>query len=272
MRPSFDLTGKVTIVTGALGLLGKNHCRALAAPGAHVVVADVRGEACVDFAATLSSESKGEALGVAVDVTSRASLEAGRDAILSKWGRIDVLINNAAINDMFESPTAAAEQSKFEHYPLELFQKSLDVNVTGMFLASQVLGTPMAEAGRGSIVNVASTYGMVGPDQSIYRRPDGTQPFWKSPAYPTTKGAVLNFTRYLAAYWGARGVRVNSLSPGGVENGQEAYFVERYSAKTMLGRMARADEMGGAIVFLASDASSYVTGANLVVDGGWTAW
>jgi NAD(P)-dependent dehydrogenase (short-subunit alcohol dehydrogenase family) len=265
--PDFDLGGRVAIVTGALGLLGRNHCRALAAHGAKVVVVDVKHEACIDFAATIPG-----AFGHGVDVTSRPSLEQLRDAILARHGRIDVLVNNAAINDMFESPTAAAEQSKFEHYPLELFQRSLDVNVTGIFLASQILGTPMAEAGRGSIVNVASTYGMVGPDQSIYRRPDGTQPFWKSPAYPTTKGAVLNFTRYLAAYWGPRGVRVNSLSPGGVENGQEPYFVENYAKKTMLGRMSRSDELGGAIVFLASDASSYVTGANLVVDGGWTAW
>ncbi|MGZ3416304.1 MAG: SDR family oxidoreductase [Polyangiales bacterium] len=266
--PSFDLAGKTCIVTGALGLLGKNHCRALAAHGARVVVADVAGPAAEDFAGQLGREH----LGIGIDVTRRDSLERARDAILAKFGRIDALINNAAINDMFESPTAAADQSRFENYPLELFQRSLDVNVTGVFLASQVLGTPMARAGSGSIVNIASTYGMVAPDQSIYRRPDGTQPFFKSPAYPTTKGAVLNFSRYLAAYWGPSGVRVNSLSPGGVENGQERYFVENYSAKTMLGRMAHADEMGGAIVFLASDASAYMTGANLVVDGGWTAW
>jgi NAD(P)-dependent dehydrogenase (short-subunit alcohol dehydrogenase family) len=266
--PSFDLQGKVCIVTGGLGLLGKNHCRVLAAHGASVVVADVAGPAAADFAGQLGPQH----LGIGVDVTKRASLEQARDTILARWDRIDTLINNAAINDMFESPTAAADQSRFENYPLELFQRSLDVNVTGVFLASQVLGAPMAKAGRGSIVNVASTYGMVGPDQSIYRRPDGTQPFFKSPAYPTTKGAVLNFTRYLAAYWGRAGVRVNSLSPGGVENGQEPYFVENYSQKTMLGRMARPHEMSGAVVFLASDASAYMTGANLVVDGGWTAW
>jgi NAD(P)-dependent dehydrogenase (short-subunit alcohol dehydrogenase family) len=268
MTPSFDLGGKTCIVTGALGLLGKHHCRALAAHGASVVVADVSGPAAEDFAGQLGPQH----LGLGIDVNRRCSLEAARDAILRKFGRIDALVNNAAINDMFESPTAAADQSKFEHYPLELFQRSLDVNVTGLFLASQVFGTPMAKAGRGSIVNIASTYGMVGPDQSIYRRPDGSQPFYKSPAYPTTKGAVLNFTRYLAAYWGPAGVRVNSLSPGGVENGQEPYFVESYSHKTMLGRMAKPHEMGGALVFLASDASAYMTGANLVVDGGWTAW
>lgn len=267
-NPSFDLTGKVCVVTGSLGLLGKAHCRALAAHGATVVATDLNDAAVRDFAATLGERG----VGIGANITKRDTLVALRDAVLTQHGRIDVLINNAAINEQFESPTAAAEQTRFEAYPIEMFQQQLDVNVTGMLLCCQVLGTPMAERGQGSIVNICSTYGMVGPDQSIYVKPDGTRSFYKSAAYPTTKGAVLNFTRYLAAYWGTKGVRVNCLSPGGVENGQEGWFIENYAKKTMLGRMARADEMGGGIVFLASDASSYVTGANLVVDGGWTAW
>lgn len=267
----FDLTGQVAIVTGALGLIGRNHCLALAEAGAHVVVVDLNGEKSQAFAGEIS-QSYPEALGIGLDITNKEVVEASKKLILDKFGRIDVLVNNAAINDMFENPTAAAEQSKFENYPLDLFEKSLQVNVTGSFLCAQVYGAYMAGQEKGSIINVASTYGMVGPDQSIYKQPDGTQSFYKSAAYPVTKGAIINFTRFLAAYWGPKGVRVNTLSPGGVENNQDEYFLKNYSNRTPLGRMAQPTDYKGAVVFLASDASSYMTGANLVVDGGWTAW
>ncbi|MFN3385887.1 MAG: SDR family oxidoreductase [Candidatus Thermochlorobacter sp.] len=267
----FSLEGKVAVVTGALGLLGKQHCYALAEAGANVVVTDLSDAATKAFAEELSQQYSA-AIGIGADITKPDSVRALRDTILTHFGKIDVLVNNAAINDMFENPTAAAELSKFENYPLELFQKSLDVNVTGLFLCSQILGTEMAKRGTGSIINIASTYGIVAPDQSIYRKPDGTQTFWKSAAYPVTKGAVIAFTRFLAAYWGERHVRVNTLSPGGVENMQDEFFIKQYSKRTPLGRMAQPTDYKGAIVFLASDASSYMTGANLVVDGGWTAW
>ncbi len=264
----FDLTNKTAIVTGACGLIGRQHCAALAAASANVVVADINLQAAEAVAAGLPG---GPHLPLAVDVTNPESLAAARDRIISRFGHLDVLVNNAAINDMFENPALAADLSKFENFPLATFQQVLEVNVTGVFLAAQVFGTPMAAQGHGSIINVASTYGIVGPDQSIYRNEAGEQTFYKSPSYPMTKGAVVNFTRYLAAYWGARGVRVNTLSPGGVENSQDAFFVKRYSAKTPLGRMATPTDYQGAVVFLASDASAYMTGANLVVDGGWTA-
>lgn len=265
---SVRVDGKVCVVTGALGLIGKAFCRALAAAGGRVVVTDLDHAGCLAFA----DELPGDHLGHGADITDRESLEVLRDAVLGRHDRIDVLVNNAAINDKFEDPAAAATRSQMEHYPLELWNRSINANITGTFLASQVLGAAMAARGEGSIVNLASTYGVVAPDQALYRKPDGSQPFYKSPVYPTTKAAVLGFTRYLAAYWGPAGVRVNALSPGGVENGQDEHFVANYAARTPLGRMARPEDYGGAIVFLASDASSYMTGANLVVDGGWTAW
>jgi NAD(P)-dependent dehydrogenase (short-subunit alcohol dehydrogenase family) len=264
----FDLSNKTAIVTGALGLIGKEHCKALSEAGANVVVADTDEKLCAEFAKTLSTKS----IGFSIDVTNPDSLKQCRDKVLSLFGHIDVLVNNAAINDMFENPKAASEQSKFENYPLELWQKSVDVNLTGVFLCSQIFGSQMAKQKSGSIINIASTYGITAPDQSLYKKEDGSQSFYKPPAYSATKGAVIMFTRYLAAYWGKDGVRVNTLSPGGVENSQDDYFIQKYSAKTPLGRMAKPDDYKGALVFLASDASSYMTGANLIVDGGWTCW
>lgn len=265
----FSLKDKVALVTGATGLLGKEHCRALHAAGAYVVAADIDGEKAAAVARELGPDA---AMGLALDVTRKGSVEAGLAAVLGKRDGVHILVNNAAVNDMFESPTLAAEQSKFENYPEALWRKMIDVNVTGMFLCSQIIGTHMAKAGRGSIINIASTYGIVAPDQSLYKTPDGRQTFYKSAAYPATKGAVISFTRFLATYWGERGVRANCLSPGGVENGQDAFFVEAYAQKTPLRRMAAPSDYRGAIVFLASDDSAYMTGANLVVDGGWTAW
>lgn len=267
VQQAFSLTDKIAVVTGSCGLIGRHHCFALAEAGAKVVACDLDAGASEALAAELGPEH----LGLSVDIADADSLGAARDRILGHYGQIDVLVNNAAINDMFENPALAAQQSMFEHYPVEMFKRSLEVNVTGVFLSSQILGTPMAERGQGSIINVASTYGMVGPDQKIYRDASGKQAFYKSPSYPTGKGAILNFTRFLAAYWGPKGIRVNSLSPGGVENGQDDWFIHNYSEKTLLGRMAGAHDYKGAVVFLASDASAYMTGANLVVDGGWTA-
>lgn len=263
----FSLQGKTAIVTGALGLIGQKHCEALAAAGANVVVADMDEQKSQEFALQLGKQH----MGLGIDVTSKASVTKALNQVIEKYGSIDILVNNAAINDMFENPALAKDLSAFENYPLDVFQKSLDVNITGVFLCSQVFGTAMAEQGSGSIINIASTYGMVGPDQTIYRNECGEQTFYKSAAYPVTKGAIINFTRFLAAYWGDKGVRVNTLSPGGVENGQSEIFIHNYSTKTLLGRMATANDYQGALIFLASEASAYMTGANLVVDGGWTA-
>ncbi|MVM36039.1 SDR family oxidoreductase [Spirosoma sp. HMF4905] len=267
MLDTFSLSDRVAIVTGAVGLIGRNHCRALADAGAKVVVADLNETAAKDFADELGKAH----LGVSLDVTNESVVKQIRDQILDRYGRIDILVNNAALNEAVENPALALELTAFENFPVAQFRASLDVNVTGVFLCSQVFGSVMAQQGKGSIINVASTYGLVGPDQSIYRNEAGEQTFYKTAAYPATKGAVVNFTRFLAAYWGQKGVRVNTLSPGGVENSQNEFFIRNYSARTVLGRMAQPDDYQGAIVFLASDASAYMSGANLVVDGGWTA-
>lgn len=264
----FSLKDKVALVTGALGLLGRQHCKALAEAGANVIVADLDEDECIKFSKTLPNES----IGLSIDVTNKTSVYRMRDFIVGWYGKLDVLVNNAAVNDMFENPKNNLENSKFENYSLEAWQKSLDVNVTGLFICSQILGSLMVENGGGSIINIASTYGMVAPNQSLYKDKFGKQVFYKPPAYSVSKGAVIAFSRYLAAYWGDKGVRVNSLSPGGVENGQDIFFIEKYSSQTPLNRMAKPTDYVGALIFLASDASSYMTGANLVVDGGWTIW
>jgi glutamate-1-semialdehyde aminotransferase/NAD(P)-dependent dehydrogenase (short-subunit alcohol dehydrogenase family) len=268
----FSLADRVAVVTGAAGLLGRQHAAALAEAGAAVVLVDLDQPGLDEAAAALGDSARGGALAVATDVTNPEGLEHLRQQVLQRFGRVDVLVNNAAINDKVEASGPQRVEGRVESYSLAQWRRVLDVNVTGVFLPSKVLGEEMARRGGGSIINIASTYALVGPDQSLYVRPDGTRPFVKSPAYPASKGAVLALTRFLAAYWGRQSVRVNALVPGGVENGQEQYFVDRYGARTPLGRMAAPDEYRGAIVFLASDASRYMTGSTLVVDGGFTAW
>lgn len=270
--PLFDLSSKVAIVTGAAGLLGKEHCACLAEAGASVIAVDREQAACGALAQDLERRYERPALGIAADITDRESLEALRDAVLGRFDRIDVLVNNAALDDKVTPDDSGRDRSRFEDFPLEAFRRSLDVNVTGTFLACQVLGTPLARRGSGSIVNLASTYGLVAPDQRLYRGPNGEQQFFKSPAYPTGKAAVIGLTRFLAAYWGPSGVRVNALCPGGVFANQPQHFVDAYASRTPLGRMAAAGDYRGALVFLASDASSYMNGAALVVDGGFTVW
>jgi NAD(P)-dependent dehydrogenase (short-subunit alcohol dehydrogenase family) len=264
-----DLAGRVALVTGALGLLGREHCQALAAVGARLVLTDLNADALGAAAERLREAGASDVLAVAADLTSEDEVDALRRAVVERFGQLDVLVNNAAIDDKV---APGDQQSRFESYPVERFRRQLEVNVTGVFLCCQRLGTLMADSGAGSIINVASTYGLGAPAQDLYRLEDGTQTFWKSAAYPASKGAVLQLTRFLAAYWGERGVRVNALCPGGVEAGQDAYFRARYAERTPLRRMAAPGDYRGALLFLASDASAYMTGASLVVDGGFTIW
>src|SRR5262249_17504182 len=255
----FSLAGRVAIVTGAAGLLGRQHCDALLGAGATVVAADIDQDGCETVGAELSSRYSAKGSASQVDITDRASVTALLDAVIRRFDRLDILVNNAAIDDVFKD--AGPDPAGFETYPLARWQRLLDVNLTGTFLCCQIIGSEMARRGRGCIINIASTYGVVAPDQSIYRKPDGAQSFYKSAAYPVTKSAVIALTRYPAAYWGPKCVRVNCLSPGGVENGQPDFFIENYTARTPMGRMARPSDFKGALVFLASDSANYVTGA-----------
>ena len=267
----FNLKGNTVLVTGGGGLLGRQFALALAQAGANVMLADLAYEAAADQAEVIRAEGlSAEAL--AVDVIDPDSTRAMVEQTLARFGRLDVLINSAALDPKFD-PQHQSEQAAnaFETYSLEAWRKALDVNLTGMFLASQAAVQPMLAQGKGVIINICSTYGINGPDQRIYIRLDGTRSY-KPVYYSVTKAGVLGFTRYLAAYYAGKNIRVNALTPGGVYNQHDEVFVKAYSAKTILGRMANLDEMSAAMLFLASDASSYMTGSNLIVDGGWTAW
>ena len=266
----FRLDGQAAVVTGGGGLLGREFSRTLAEAGAGVVVADLDQGAAEEVAAGLRNAGY-QARAAWVDVTRRESVAAMVDTALQSFGRLDVLVCSAALDPKFDPQHTGGHGSNFEDYPLEAWEQALAVNLTGLFLCAQAAVKPMVAQNHGSIINICSTYGLVGPDQRIYQKP-GQPPQYKPVYYSVTKAGVLGLTRYLATYYAGTKVRANALTPGGVFNGHDEIFVQNYSARTVLGRMAERDELNGALLFLASDASSYMTGANLVVDGGWTAW
>jgi NAD(P)-dependent dehydrogenase (short-subunit alcohol dehydrogenase family) len=258
--PLFDLEGRVAIVTGGMGQLGSVYVAGLAERGMRVAVFDTASGAVPEGARAF-----------VVDVTDRAKVEAAAAEVEADWGVPHLLVNNAALDSPPNAPLE--EVGPFESYPEASFDEVMDVNVKGPFLCCQIVGGAMARAGRGSIVNVSSVYGLLSPVQDLYafRREHG-ETFVKPVAYSVSKSAILNLTRYLATYWAKDGVRVNTLTLAGVWNDQPEEFLEAYAARVPLGRMLDASEALGAVVFLASDASSYVTGSNVVVDGGWSAW
>ena len=273
IQEKFDLTGRVAIVTGGVGLLGAEFCRTLAEAGAAVAVVDLNASASQGTADVLA-QSGYQALAVPADITQPDSVNTMVETVLSEFGKIDILVNSAALDPKFdpEAIKKGITPGAFEDYPLDQWNAAMNVNLTGMFLVTQACVKPMlAQGKKGSIINICSTYGLNGPDQRIYIKDDERVAF-KPVYYSVTKAGVMGFTKYLAAYYAGTEIRVNALTPGGVYNNHEDYFVKNYSAKTMIGRMAQKDEMNGALLFIASDASSYMTGNNVVVDGGWTAW
>jgi 2-deoxy-D-gluconate 3-dehydrogenase len=273
IQEKFDLTGRVAVITGGAGLLGSEFCRTLAEAGAAVAVVDLNAASSHGTADALS-KSGFQAQAFPTDITQPDAVNAAVKKVLAAFGRLDILVNSAALDPKFD-PDAMKKglaPGSFEDYPLDQWNAALHVNLTGTFLMTQACVKPMIDQGKkGSIINICSTYGLRGPDQRIYIK-DGERVAFKPVYYTVTKAGVLGFTKYLAAYYAGTEIRVNALSPGGVFNNHEDYFVKNYSAKTILGRMARKDEMNGALLFLASDASSYMTGNNVIVDGGWTAW
>jgi len=259
----FDLSGKVIILTGAAGNLGSQYAEGLSQAGANVVLADLDYSKCKQLAQILKKKYRVDPEAIKLDLTQKHSISNLVTKVVKKYSKIDVLINNAAYqgNDRIRT-------TLFEDLSLKDWNQAISVNLTGIFLTCQEVGKIMKQQKHGNIINIGSTYGLVAPDQRIY----GTSGQNAAAFYSATKSAIINLTRYLASYWAQTGIRVNTLSPGGVRRNQIPSFIKRYSAKTMLGRMAEKDEYVGAIIFLSSNASSYMTGSNLIIDGGWTAW
>lgn len=275
MKDIFSIDDRIILITGGLGQIGAEFVRELHGRGARVAV----GSRSVDDARLAQTfpdlVDADRLLAVPVDITDKDSVESALDTIEKAWGQCpDVLVNNAGLDTQPSAPPEAS--GPFEDFPADMFREVVDVNLVGTFLMTQAAGARMWRAGKsGSIVNVGSIYGMVSPVQDIYayKEEQTGVPFVKPVAYSAAKSGIYNFTRYCATYWGRHGIRVNTLSPSGVRRDtQDEAFQANYTARIPIGRMAEADEFNGAIVFLASDASTYMTGANLVMDGGWTAW
>jgi NAD(P)-dependent dehydrogenase (short-subunit alcohol dehydrogenase family) len=258
MTGELDLEGSVAIVTGALGQLGPVWTSTLAAAGATVIGIDRRLDRDGDERVRLEQ----------ADVTDRAALTAVRAGIEEEYGPPAILVNNAGID---APPSVEGRTYAIEDVPLEAFRGTVDVNLAGTFNATQVFGSAMRDAGRGSIVNIGSLYASIAPEPSFYDHLDADPPFLKPAAYAASKAGVVSLTRYFARLWGPRGVRVNALSPGGVRSDQDPVFVKKYCARVPLGRMAEPADLAGPLLFLASDASRYLTGHELRVDGGFTA-
>jgi len=273
MHPSFDLTGRVAVITGGVGLLGRQHARAISLSGGIPVLVDLPLARPDRVAAELSSDWGTPVHGFACDITSEQSVSELLQSITSRLGAVHILINNAANNPKQED-ASDKEFTRLENFPLDVWQADLAVGITGAFLMSKAFGGAMAAAGGGVILNISSDLGLIAPDQRLYRkegRAEDEQPV-KPVSYSVVKTALIGLTRYLATYWAAEGVRVNAICPGGVSNGQPDDFVERLTRLIPMGRMANLDEYQGAVVFLCSDASSYMTGAVIAADGGRSCW
>jgi NAD(P)-dependent dehydrogenase (short-subunit alcohol dehydrogenase family) len=269
-RKLFDLHGKTAIVTGGAGILGRRFCAGLAEFGANVAVIDIDNRAAEEVAGWLVEQYGVKSIGIGCDITMPDSVKEMLEQAVSFFSNIHILHNNA----VGKSNDPDAFFASFEEYSLKQWREIMAINIDGMFLVAQTVGKHMLEHGEGgSIIQTSSIYGIMAPDQRIYEGSFYLGRSINTPAvYSTSKAAVIGLTKYLATYWADKGIRVNTLTPGGVESGQNETFKQNYSARVPLGRMAKSDEMVSALVYLASGASSYVTGQNLIVDGGLECW
>ena len=267
IKKIFDLSNNTVILTGSAGRLGTHFANILSEAGANLVLIDINEKGNKQLAKSIKKNFHTNPLTFNIDISNKSSLQSIKKEILKKFGKIDILINNAFFNPSLNQTSKTID---FETFPLDVWNKVINVNLTGVFLCCQEFGKIMAKQKRGSIVNISSIYGLVGADQRIY----GNSKLNSQVSYAATKGSIVNMTRYLASYWHRKNVRVNTLTLGGVmdKSYMKKSFIKSYSEKTILGRMAEKDDYNGALLFLVSDASSYMTGANLVIDGGWTAW
>ena len=269
----FDLNGKSIFITGALGLIGKEICDACASYGANVIIGDIVKENKINsFGDKIKTKYGVEVLPVQIDISNLDSIENGISEIKRNGLNIDVYIHLAAIDAKFDDKKDIISKTSFEDYPIELWKKSVNVNINGTFYILQQVIKEMIKNGSGNIITVASTYSLVAPDQSLYIEKDKKEQLFKPVDYVATKSMIPHFTRYLATFYGKKGIRANCIVPHGIYNNHPSEFVENFSRKTPLARMCKIEELRGPFVFLASDASSYMTGSTLVVDGGWTAW
>lgn len=260
----FDLTGRTAIITGGAGLLASEHAKALGSYGATVILADKNIEQCQ--ASVLKLQEEGfKCIAKYCDVTSLESWQNLLNETLEEFGKADILVNNAGFTNQSKSSNYDAA---FENFPIEDWNAIMNVNLTGTFLGCQVIGKQMLLQGKGTIINIGSLYAIVSPNHNIYPGTGISQPV----AYSVSKHGVIGLTKYLATLWASKGVKVNALTPGGIFNEHKGLFLERFQQLNPIGRMSDKTELQGAVVYLASDASSHMIGHNLVVDGGWTAW
>ena len=275
IKDLFDMTDRIAVITGGAGLLGMQHARALAEAGAIPILVDIDGKKVKKAALLINEEYDIDSIGIKTDITKISDIKKLSDLIINNtYGTIDILINNAANNPKIEKNNNEGTWDRFEELSLETWNKDLSINLTGAFLCSQVIGTEMAKRKKGVILNIASDLGVIAPDQRIYKKegiPDNKQHV-KPVTYSVSKFGLIGLTKYLATYWANKNIRVNSLSPAGVYTNQPEDFVKKLSNLIPMNRMAIVDEYKGAIVFLCSDASSYMTGTNLIIDGGKTSW